>query len=161
MLLRRPVYGPIYKKIISWIAYEENAPITDYKYEPEIHDKFRSENDLDCILRDGNLHADTFFSLWTPLRFAIVRLNDRDYDKIESITKVKLDKNKAFLEQLLTDRNLEKLLPLENETTRLISELFLYGQQVENTMLLPEGYRWLNSARNKAPYYDYMPRFLI
>lgn len=156
-LIRRPVYGPIYKKIISWIAYEENKPITEYNYEKEKHDKYRAENDLDCVLQKGNLNADTIFSLWLPLRFALVRINN--YRGLKKVTGVKLDKTKEFLERLLVDRNLEKLLPLENRTTRLLSELFVYGQQIENTMLFPDGCRWMQK-RGKKPYYDYMPYFL-
>lgn len=158
-LARRAVYGPIYKKIISWIAYDEAAPKTEYGKDREKHDKFRSENDLDCILRGGDLHADTVFSLWTPLRLAIVRLNDGDYDRIKAITKTEqIQKNVGFLERLLVDENLEKLLPEDNETTKLLSELFDYGQQGENTMLLPD--RRLNSKRSGLPFYDYMPYFL-
>ena len=156
-LIKSPVYGPIYKKIISWIAYEENAPITEYNYEKEKHDKYRSENDLDCILRNSNLNADSIFSLWLPLRFVLVTING--YRRLKRITRVKLNKSNEFLERLLVDRNLEKLLPLENETTHLLSELFVYGQQVENRMLFPEGCRLLQK-RGKKPYYDYMPRFL-
>ena len=50
-LIRRPVYGPIYKKIISWIAYEENKPITEYNYEKE--KSFSNNNNLnsDCYRR--------------------------------------------------------------------------------------------------------------
>ena len=59
----------------SWIEYEENKPKTKYDEDSENHDKFRSEHDLDCVLRNGNLHADTIFSLWLPLRFALVRLH--------------------------------------------------------------------------------------
>ena len=156
-LVRRPVYGPIYKKIISWIQYEENKPKTEYRFELEKHDKFRAENDLDCVLNEGNLSADTIFSLWLPLRFALVKTNG--YRKMKKITKVKFDYNNDFLERLLVDRNLEKLLPLENETTRLISELFVLGQQKENTMILPNQQRWMQK-RGEDPYWDYMPHFL-
>lgn len=155
-LLKQNIYWPIYKKINDWIEYEKNAPTSDYKDEPEVHDQYRATHDLDCMLRGGNLFADTIFSLWIPLRFAMVNLNT--YNKIESVTKVKLGKGKniVFLKQLCIDRNLEKLLPPESETTRLLSILYCYGQRFENTMLLPE--RWLN--KKKGYYYDYMPHFL-
>lgn len=152
----RPVYGPIYKKIISWIEYDENRPKTDYNYEPDKHDKFRAENDLDCVLRGGNLLADTIFSLWLPLRFALVKLNG--YSELEETLGIKkVSNDKDYLERLLVDRNLEKLLPFDNETTRLLSEFYVYGQQYENTMLLPQ--RWMQKRGNK-PYWDYMPYFL-
>lgn len=150
-----PVYRPIIQKISSWIEYEENKPKTKYDEDAENHDKFRSEHDLDCVLRNGNLHADTIFSLWLPLRFALVRLSG--YDKIKEITGLNLEQSVPFWKALISNGNLKKLLPIKNETTRLLSELFYYGQKIENTMLLPE--RWLQS-RGGDPYYDYMPYFL-
>lgn len=149
------VYRPIIEKIASWIKYEENKPKTDYKADAESHDKYRASHDLDCILRDGNLHADTIFSLWIPLRYALVRVSG--YDKIKEVTGLDLSQSVPFWKALIQNGNLQRLLPIKNETTRLISELFYLGQQVENTMILPE--RWLQSRGGK-PYYDYMPYFL-
>ena len=34
-------------------------------------DEYRRTHDLDCILTDGNLFADTLFSLWLPLRYVL------------------------------------------------------------------------------------------
>ena len=150
-----PVYRPIIQKISSWIEYEENKPKTKYDEDAENHDKFRSEHDLDCVLRNGNLHADTIFSLWLPLRFALVRLSG--YDKIKEVTGLDLEQSVPFWKALIRNGNLKTLLPIKNETTRLLYELFYYGQKIENTMLLPE--RWLQSRGGK-PYYDYMPYFL-
>lgn len=150
-----PVYRPIIQKISSWIEYEENKPKTKYNEDAEKHDKFRSEHDLDCVLRNGNLHADTMFSLWIPLRFALVKVSG--YDKIKEITGLNLEQSVPFWKALICNGNLKKLLPIKNETTRLLSELFYYGQKIENTMILPE--RWLQS-RGGRPYYDYMPYFL-
>ena len=155
VLKNGPVYRPIIQKISSWIEYEENKPKTEYDEDADNHDKFRSEHDLDCVLRDGNLHADTIFSLWLPLRFALVRLSG--YDKVKEITGLDLEQSVPFWRALISNGNLKKLLPIKNETTRLLSELFYYGQKIENTMILPE--RWLQS-RGKKPYFDYMPYFL-
>lgn len=150
-----PVYRPIIQKIASWIEYEENKPKTKYDEDAENHDNFRSTHDLDCILRDGNLYADTIFSLWLPLRYALVRVSG--YDKIKEVTGLELTQSVSFWRALIKNGNLKKLLPIKNETTRLLSELFYYGQQVENTMILPK--RWLQERGGK-PYYDYMPYFL-
>lgn len=150
-----PVYRPIIQKISSWIEYEENKPKTKYDEDAEKHDKFRSAHDLDCVLRNGNLHADTIFSLWIPLRFALVKVSG--YDKIKEVTGLNLEQSVPFWKALISNGNLKKLLPIKNETTRLLSELFYYGQKIENTMILPE--RWLQS-RGGRPYYDYMPYFL-
>lgn len=150
-----PVYRPIIEEIASWIKYKEDEPKTDYKTDAENHDKYRATHDLDCILRDGNLNADTIFSLWVPLRFALVRISG--YAKIKEITGLDLNKNVQFLKALIQNGNLQKLLP-KNKTTGLLSELFYLGRQIENTMILPE--RWLQS-RGCKPYYDYMPYFLF
>ena len=150
-----PIYRPIIEKISSWIKYEENRPKTVYEKDAENHDKYRAANDLDCVLRNGDLKADTIFSLWRPLRFALVRVSG--YKKIKEVTGMDLEKSISFNRVLIRDENLKKLLPIKNETTHLLSELFDYGQRIENTMLLPE--RWLQS-RGNAPYYDYMPYFL-
>lgn len=149
------VYRPIIKKIAYWIKYEENKPKTDYETDAENHDKYRAAHDLDCVLRDGDLRADTIFSLWLPLRLALVRVSG--YDKIKEVTGLDLNQSIPFLNTLIQNENLQKLLPIKNKTTWLLSELFYWGQQVENTMILPE--RGLQS-RGCKPYYDYMPYFL-
>ncbi|MCH5281912.1 MAG: DUF1413 domain-containing protein [Lachnospiraceae bacterium] len=150
-----PVYQPIIKKIASWIKYEENKPKSEYKNDAENHDKYRATHDLDCILREGDLRADTIFSLWRPLRFALVRVSG--YNKIKEVTGMDLEQCLSFWNALIHNGNLKKLLPIKNETTRLLSELFYLGQKIENTMLLPE--RWMQS-RGSAPFHDYMPYFL-
>ncbi|NLG02404.1 MAG: DUF1413 domain-containing protein [Clostridia bacterium] len=155
VLKNDPVYRPIVEKIATWIKYEENKPKTEYKNDAENHDKYRAAHDLDCILRNGNLKADTIFSLWRPLRFALVSVSG--YEKIKEVTGMALEQSVSFLKALICDANLKKLLPIKNETTRLLSELFYYGQRIENTMLLPK--RGLQN-RGCAPYHDYMPYFL-
>lgn len=152
---KKDLYRPIIQKIASWIKYEENKPKTNYKDDADNHDAYRASHDLDCILRRGDLKADTIFSLWRPLRFALVRISG--YEKIKQVTGMDLEQSAAFYKALIRDANLKELLPIKEETTRLLSELFYYGQQIENTMLLPE--RWLQS-RGSAPYHDYMPYFL-
>lgn len=156
MNIENSLYDPIYKKIESWIAYEKAKPKSSYNSNRKEHDEFRKNNDLDCILRGGNLNADTIFSLWIPLRFSIVNLNT--YKDIERITGRKVDKNIYFLESLISNGNLEKLLPKEKNTTVLLSKLFSLGQKIENTMIFPD--RKLQE-RGSAPYYDYMPYFLF
>lgn len=153
--MNNKIYEPIVEKINSWIHYAECKPKTNYEDDKQNHDSFRKEKDLDCVLNGGNLKADTIFSLWLPLRFALVKLND--YDKIVKYTGIGIKKDVSFLKALLIDDNLQRLLPEECETTKLLSTLFYYGQRIENTMILPD--RKLQSKGNK-PYYDYMPYFL-
>ncbi|HFI0231818.1 TPA: hypothetical protein ACGOXG_001719 [Streptococcus suis] len=149
------LYLPIYKKIQSWIDYEENRPKSDYYSNKKIHDEFRAKNDLDCVLRNGNLNADTIFSLWAPLRLSLIKVSDKN--EILKVTGTDISKSIDFLKSLISNNNLEKLLPPNSQTTVLLSRLFSLGQQVENTMILPE--RWLQK-RGTRPYYDYMPYFL-
>ncbi|MGL5254222.1 MAG: hypothetical protein ACRC9L_04360, partial [Brevinema sp.] len=150
------LYKSIIEKIDAWIKYEENMPKTKYQEDKERHDDYRAANDLDCILRNGDLRADTIFSLWRPLRFALVRISG--YEKIKEVTGMGLEKSSSFMKALICDDNLKTLLPIKNETTRLLSFLFYYGQKIENTMLLPK--RWMQS-RCDSPYHDYMPYFLF
>lgn len=109
------LYEPIYNKIRYWIEYELGRPKSNYYLYNEEHDLYRSNNDLDCVLRNGDLFADTIFSLWMPLRFSLVRQSG--YSKIKMVSGFQLDKtNIDFLKSLIFDRNLEKLLPRDNET---------------------------------------------
>lgn len=69
------IYEPIIKKIQAWIDYDKNKPKSNYKTNKQKHDEFRMKNDLDCIQANGDLKADTIFSLWIPLRLVLVRIN--------------------------------------------------------------------------------------
>jgi hypothetical protein len=148
------LFEPICTKLREWISYNENKPCSAYRENPAEHDDYRKTHDRDCVLTDGNLCADTIFSLWLPLRSTIRRINSPEV--IEQVGNIQ-DKI-SFSRSLLRDGNLEKLLPPELPITHTLSELFHYGLGRENVMLLPQ--RYLNSARGKKPYWDYMPRFL-
>lgn len=149
------IYEPIKEKLNEWITYAENEPKVDYHECPEVHDEYRKTHDRDCILTDGNLYADTIFSLWLPLRNTIVCLNDENAIKEVGDIYNKID----FCKALMKDNNLEKLLPKNQSIVENLSLLFELGMKRCNVMILPE--RWLNSARGKKPYYDYMPVFLF
>lgn len=147
------IYEPIKRKINSWLSYEQNKPKIPYKGNEKLHDDYRSKNDLDCILNDGNLHADTIISLWLPLRMVLVRING--YDKLNELENI--NNRFLFLKKLILDNNtLEKYLPVDDERVVLLSKLFEIGQKKENTMILPR--RDMQSKGEKC--YDYMPYFL-
>jgi hypothetical protein len=154
------IYNPILMKIESWINYEKNKPTTSYEEDRKRHDKYRAENDLDCILCNGDLKADTIFSLWLPLRFSIFYINQKNYKYIKHIAGYDMRKELDFLEALIRREGevISKLLPEHEETTILLSELFSLGQTRANVMLLPT--IGINSERGQKPYYDYMPYFL-
>ncbi|MBB6714410.1 hypothetical protein [Clostridium gasigenes] len=142
-------YEPIKRKIEAWIWYGENEPKKN-------KDEFRKKHDLDCILTNGNLHADTIFSLWRSLRFALVRING--YKKLTIYGKV--EKEAGFLKQLCKHEVMMDLLPGDNSIVQNLVKLFDFGQTQANVMILPEGQRKLNTLRNMEPYHDYMPYFL-
>jgi hypothetical protein len=152
------IYEPIIKELEYW---------EDYHKRDEESDEFRAANDRDCILTGGNLNADTIFSLWLPLRHTIARINSEE--KISEIVGMSIVgmKKEAYVRALLWEDNLEKLLPKELSIVRTLSELFVYGMERENVMILPKRYFYyngkeesLNFTRGGKPYWDYIPHFL-
>ncbi len=149
------IYEPIRKKVEEWLWYDENQPSGNYFANMEEHDRFRRLHDRDCMLTGGDLKADTLFSLWTPLRHTIVRLNDRE--TIRSVGDI--SKKYVFLRDFIKGDNIEKLLPETESIVHKLSELFERGMGRENVFLLPE--RQLNCARARKPYCDYVPVMLL
>ena len=105
-------YEPIMRKIRSWVDYERNRPKSDYVSNPQEHDNYRSRNDLDCVLTNGNLNADTIFSLWSPLRLALVLING--YPKLNEYADI--NNKPGFLEKINQNDTIEELLPIDNTT---------------------------------------------
>jgi hypothetical protein len=152
------IYEPIIEELEYW---------KDYNERDEESDEFRAANDRDCILTGGNLNADTIFSLWLPLRHTIAKINGKE--KISEIFGMSIVgmRKEAYVRALLWEDNLEKLLPKELSIVRTLSELFTYGMERENVMILPKRYFYhngkeksLNFTRGRKPYCDYIPRFL-
>lgn len=139
-------YSIIKMQIEYWINYTGTG------------DAYRKKNDLDCILTNGNLFADTLFSLWLPLRYTLNYCGCERWkmwlEKTPSNFKFK-DSDK-FMRDLL--ENIELYLP-ECEETLLLVELFKRGRSRENVIILP--YRRWNNIRGGAPYYDYIQHFLF
>ena len=144
---------PIKNKIQNWITYEENKPRIPYEQNCEVHHRYRSTHDLDCVLLGGDLRADNIISLWLPLRYCLVEINGYPtLNKYGNINK-KIEFIKA-----LNNIDLEKLLPPDNPLVKCLIELFELGQTEANMMLLPE--IGINGKRGREPYYDYTPYFL-
>ena len=146
--------APIRRKIESWIWYEENMPKSNYWGNQPEHDAFRRKYDLDCVLTNGNLYADTLFSLWRPFRFTLVRMHG--YDVLKKYGNINQKIN--FVRAIMEGDNLEKLLPNKEPIVKKLSYLFELGQGRENVFILPD--RSLNTERAQAPFWDYMPAFL-
>ena len=147
------MYAPIIEKVKYWRegnCYDESIT----------YDSYRQRHDWDCMVTEGDLNADTLFSLWLPLRYS---LNFYDCDRWKE-WKEKEYANKTgvlkscpeFLNDLI--ENIETYLLPAGPITPLLSELFDLGQERANVMLLPD--RSWNKKRGQAPYWDYMPHFL-
>lgn len=121
-------------QLMYWIDYAENDNHTE---------EYRREHDLDCILTDGNLYADTIFSLWTPLKNVLKYYGYNYTSKLE-------DKKKIL-------NNLEDLLDSNETIVKKLCILFELGRTRANVMILPD--RKMQS-RGGPPYWDYMPYFL-
>lgn len=143
-------YNPILKKLSYWRNYSGSG------------DKYRKEHDLDCIFTNGNLLADTLFSLWLPLRYTLNSFEAprwkwwKDFEvnclKNKDIC---LKNHNPFIVELET--NIQNFLP-EDEITKKLIHLFALGQERCNVIILP--HRYWNTKRGGKPYYDYVPHFL-
>jgi hypothetical protein len=154
------IYEPIIKELEYWSDYKKRQQGDETVCSD---DEFRAANDRDCVLTGGNLNADTIFSLWLPLRHTIARIHS--YEAISEIGNI--NDKKSFVCALRKGDNLERLLPKELSIVRTLSELFIYGMERENVMILPKRFFYqegsrksLNSMRGGKPYWDYVPRFL-
>lgn len=107
------------------------------------------------MLTRGELKADTLFSLWTPLKQTILRLNDKETIRTVGNIYSKYD----FLREFIKGDNIEKLLSANESAVQHLSVLFRLGMGRGNVFILPD--RQLSSARAKKPYYDYVLVFLL
>lgn len=144
-------YEPIKKRITLWHDYNGSS------------DEYRKTHDLDCILTDGNLNADTIFSLWLPLRYLLDYINSEkwiEWKKEEAERKkgkyYTIKSDKSFLIDLKD--NIELFIPANELNGIPIDELFELGLGRENVMIIP--YR-LWQKRGEQPYYEYMPHFIF
>ncbi|MCI8359683.1 MAG: hypothetical protein HFI51_16320 [Lachnospiraceae bacterium] len=150
IMIENKVYEPIRKKIEEWIDYDVHKPDVPYYGNEKVHDEYRRWHDRDCVMTGGDLNADTMFSLWRPLANTIIRLHDKNV--------IQGGKYK-FIRELMKDDNMEKYLPAGQPVVKKLSLLFELGMGRENVFLLPD--RKINPARNRRPYEDYMPVFLL
>ncbi len=146
---------PIEHKLRFWIEYEKNLPQIPYKGNEIFFDEYRKLHDLDCQFLGGNLSADTIFSLWEPLRLALITLNDTE--ELES--KLGIPRKRQMFLQKFLNSGIDPYLPPEHPVTQELRKLFFHGQGRENVMLLSN--RGLNEMRSVPPYHDYMPYFLV
>lgn len=125
-------------------------------------DDYRRNNDLDCILADGNLYADTLISLWLPMRYVLDKENTQKWRESLQYEKEELRRKNRNLKSdvnFLSDLkdNFSEYVPTES-MQRKIEELFTLGRTRANVIILP--YRRWNTIRGTRPYWEYMPHFL-
>lgn len=126
--------------------------LKDPRGEGEDPDTWRRRTDLDCLYFDGNLQADTLFSAWMPMKWAL-----------ESMHKgKKFHKDRDMLKILLKER--EKYFS-ESPLTEHLNKALAYVERRENYILLPD--RRMNCDRfscvvngKEECYYDEVPVML-
>lgn len=139
------IHKPFIQKINFWIKYKEESPKVTCKEDKENHDSYRAKNDLDCILLNGNLKADTIVSLWTPMIETIKSFHGKmkPFKSLEQLEEIK--------------KYIDWYLPEEEESVQTLSKLFEVGMTKANVMELP--HRAINTLRFQKTH-DYMPAFL-
>lgn len=141
-LKEKDVLKPIKEKLEEWINYEKNIPKCSYKGNEIVHDIYRALNDSDCQLTNGNLMADTIFSLWIPMKMSLQCSETYPY-KCQG-NKFYPYKQDGYISKtgntinFLTDiqKNLETYLP-PNEWEKLYEFAELASTRA-NVMILPD-----------------------
>ncbi|MBZ9688271.1 hypothetical protein G9F72_018220 [Clostridium estertheticum] len=108
----------------------------------------RTENDLDCLYLNGDLCADTIFSVWTPLKFVLDCLNPDE--KFYKKDKYGPDPHR-FLKKIKC--NIDIYLP-RNE--KVVEEMYYFAKLAETRANVM---RWPVQGINNKRYddYDQMP----
>lgn len=121
----------------------------------EAFDKWRKENDMDCLYFDGDLRADTLMSAWTIIKWVAEYLNKENGRKF---TKCEKD-----LTLLAEDR--DAYLPPAHELVKLLDRFLELAELPCNYILLPDRkmnndrYCFRRSARFRM-FYDQVPATL-
>lgn len=145
------ILNPVKKKLKEWIEYQEYKPKCSYIGNEIVHDVYRALNDSDCKLVNGNLMADTIFSLWFPLKMVIECLNPSE--KFYKIDKYRKDKN-YHLKRIV--KNIDEFLPTTDELVEKLCVFTGLASTRANVMILPD--RKMQS-RGKD-FLDQMPKTL-
>ena len=98
-------------------------------------DRWRRENDLDCLYFDGDLCADTLMSAWTLIKWVAEYLN-MEYG-------IKFAKCEKDLKLLAQDR--DAYLPAKDELVMLLDRFLELAERRCNYILLPD--RCMNKDR--------------
>lgn len=128
--------------------YTENPIINFLNYWMEPSEP-RAKNDLDCLYFNGDLRADTIFSVWTPLKLVLDILNPDD--KFYKEDKYGSDPHR-FLKNIRD--NIDLYLP---QSEKIVEEIYFFAKLAEtraNYMIWPS--QGINDHRYDK-HYDQMP----
>lgn len=103
----------------------------------------REVNDLDCLYFDGDLCADTLFSVWTPLKFVLDYLNPNE----SFYKKNRYGDPHKYLRRIKA--HIDEFLPKED---KLVAELYKFAALAE---LRGNYFRWPCREINDQRYDDY------
>ncbi len=156
--------NPIVNFQLYWIKGKETCPTPEklyhkpyeelnYKERSEyerVYDEWRISNDLDVIHLNGDLNADTIFSVWMPLKMCLQ--SAPTYPYCEQGNDEKPYKGKPYLPNII--KNIDKYLPY-NEWKELYKFASLASTKA-NVMKLPD-----SGMQNRGKlYFDQMPKTL-
>lgn len=115
----------------------------------ETFDNWRRRNELDVLYLNGDLHADTIFSVWMPLKMCL-QVSDT-YPYFNQGAKEKPYASNTFISNII--KNIDKYLPFHEwkEFYQFVS----LAMTRANVMKLPE-----RNMQSRAKFYDQMPKTL-
>lgn len=161
--------NPIINFLLYWSIGNDTCPTPKRVFGKEYNDlsmeereklkaiknEWRKMNDLDCIWLDGDLNADTIFSLWTPLKMCLQCLASNRFKWVgnENIP----IKNQKYINEIKS--NINAYLPRDDD---LVKELYRFAELAStraNVMRLIDS-NMQERGDAKLKYYDQMPKTL-
>lgn len=136
--------------IVNYLRYWSRIQPLDVTYE-----KWRKENDLDAVWLNGDLHADTIFSVWMPLKMCLQCLAGNRFSR-KGIRRTPY-KTQEYYDDIVINimENDNPYLPRNDE---LVEELYQFAELAStraNVMRLPN-----RKMQVRWKYYDQMPKTL-
>lgn len=138
-----PTPQNIFKKEYGELTYKERIIYQEAK------NKWRKKYDLDVIHLNGDLYADTIFSIWMPLKMCLQISDTYPYSKFGNNEKPY--KRNPYIPNII--KNIDTYLPY-NEWQELYKFVSIALTEV-NVMKLPE-----KNIQVRGRFYDQMPKTL-
>jgi hypothetical protein len=135
--------------IVNYLKY---WTLGNQTYGRPAYDEWRKKNDLDVVWLGGDLHADTIFSVWMPLKMCLQSLAGNTFSR-------KGSRGTPVKNQEDYDDIIENIIPYLPRKDELVEELYQFAELAStkaNVMRLPIRQMQI---RGKY-YYDQMPKTL-